>query len=39
MGMKIIPSVFLDKMKEMETSDILQIFDFFLADNSSSWFL
>ena len=32
MGMNIIPSVFLDKMKEMETSDMVQIFDFFLDD-------
>ena len=32
MGMNIIPSVFLDEMKEMETSDMVQIFDLFLDD-------
>ena len=32
MDMNIIPSVFLDKMKEMETSDMVQIFDFLLDD-------
>ena len=29
MGMKIIPSVFLDKMRNMETSKIVEEFDFF----------
>ena len=32
MGININPSVFLDKMKEMETSDMVQIFGFFLDD-------
>ena len=32
MGMKIIPSAFLDKMKDMETSKIVEEFDFFKDD-------
>ena len=32
MGMKIIPSVFLDKMRDMETSKIVEEFDFFNDD-------
>ena len=32
MGMKIIPSVFLDKMRDMETSKIVEEFDFIKDD-------
>ena len=32
MGMKIIPSVFLDKMRDMETSKTVEEFDFFKDD-------